>query len=71
MKRRSVAIFLATSALLSTVVGATLSIYHNGTSCSVYQDGVLIYFNQCNAGQIAHCDYSNGQITMYCEDPAK
>lgn len=68
MKRGYVVVFLAASALISTVVGAAISVFHNGTNCSVYQDGVLIYHLQCNANQTASCSYNNGQINMICQD---
>lgn len=66
MKTRGVLVFLAAATMMTTVVGAAISIYHQGRTCSIYQDGTLIYHMSCNAGETAHCEYSNGQVNMWC-----
>lgn len=66
MKKRYVMMCLAACALLTTAAGAAISIYHFGTSCSIYQDGQLIYHLACNAGETARCEYNNGQASLTC-----
>lgn len=66
MKKRCALVGLAAFGLMTTVAGAAISIYHFGTSCSIYQDGQLIYHLACNAGETAHCQYNNGQANLYC-----
>lgn len=66
MKKRLVPVVVAAAALLSTFAGAAITIYHNGTNCTIYQDGQVIYHLQCNTGQIASCSYNNGIANLQC-----